>query len=122
MAPETKHPADAVEREQLAYHTAGHAIASDELGICYEKASIIRDAQDADPCRRAPTDYVPHGSPEQERHYTSVEAVIDYAGRAAVVAVLKHGEHERMVASQLSAGHDFGKAHSRLGDDGVRTM
>ena len=105
-----------VELECRAYHAAGHAIACDELGIYYENVLV------ADPCRRPPIDYVSDGTPEQERHYTLVETVIDYAGHAAVVAVLKHGDMSEWSASRSGAGQDFHKARNRLGEDGVRMV
>ena len=121
MASKSKHSADVDERERSAYHAAGHAIACDELGVYYEKVAVMCE-QNACPCRRRPIDYVADGNPEQERHYTLVEAVIDYAGHAAVVALLKHGDMSEWSASQLGAGHDFRKARTRLTEDGVRMV
>jgi hypothetical protein len=115
---ETKaeHSADAADFERAAYHAAGHAIACDELGVYYEKVSV------ADTCRRVSADDSEDLTPEQQRHYTLIEAVIDFAGHAAVVKVLQQGDMSGWPARELGAGPDFDKARARLHGDGARMV
>jgi hypothetical protein len=62
-------------------------------------------------------------SPENEagfKAWAEEQAVIDYAGHAAVVAFLGVGDMTDGSAASYGAGSDFGKACERLGNDQER--
>lgn len=115
---------------ETAYHEAGHVIACDEMGVHHGGLSIVPHEDGT--IGRAPVDgddgfYVRPGtdpfSPENEagyRAWAEEQAVIDYAGHAAVVAALGIGSMSDESGAAHGAGEDFEKARARLGGDADR--
>lgn len=118
-----------VEDERTAYHEVGHAIAADELDVEYGPMSNIpRDDGTAGRVGVEGDDFFsPLGgdmhSPENEQAFgawAERQAVIDYAGYAAVVGLLGIGDMSNESAEKYGAASDFEKAHQRLAGDAKR--
>jgi hypothetical protein len=109
-----------------AYRETGHAIACVELKVHLLSASILAGegyaagrrvegddgfviAPDSDPFSRA--------SEAGFRAWLGKQAVIDYAGHAAVVIMLGIGDMDDASANANGAGEDFDKAWLRLDGD-----
>jgi hypothetical protein len=117
------------QQRHTAYHEAGHVIACDELQVNHGGLSIVPRKDGS--LGRAPVEggshFNPRGadldSPENEaafRAWAEEQAVIDYAGHAAVVALLGVGSMSDASARAHGAGPDFEKARERLGADPKR--
>jgi ATP-dependent Zn protease len=115
---------------KTAYHEAGHAVAAMELGVWYDGLSIIPRGDGTVGHVRVEGDdgfWMPHGSdpdsPENMAKYwawAEQQAVIDYAGHAALVVLLGIGDMSEKSAKVNGALEDFDKARERLGDDSQR--
>jgi len=112
--------------KRTAYHEAGHAIAATELDVQFDVISIAGDEGRAGTVGVEGDDgfFVRPGtdplSPDNERAYRAwadQQAVIDYAGHAAVVALLGAGDMGDESAAAYGAGDDFEKARARMGGD-----
>lgn len=113
-----------------AYHEAGHWIAADTLDVQTDMMSIIPSVDGTGGRIGVAGDegyWIPPGtdpfSPENElafREWATTQAVIDYAGHAAVVALLGVGDMTDECASSNGADADFEKARLRLSDDTAR--
>ena len=106
-----------------AFHEAGHAIAADELGAAYYCISIVPGEEHAgavgaegDDCFLIASGTAP-SSPENEAG--DHQAIIDYAGHAAVVALLGKGDMTEESAILRGAGPDFERASHLLQGDAV---
>ncbi len=113
--------------EHTAYHETGHAIASDELGVQYGRISIVPGEGKLGSVTVEGDGFFNPGSdpfsPESEklfREWAEQQAVIDYAGHAAVVELLGIGDMSGESAEAEGAGCDFEKASDRLGGDPQR--
>lgn len=114
------------ERLRTAIHEAGHVIAAMELGVYFGDVSIESDGETAgrvgvegDDCFNVPSGTDPF-SEENNRlfaQWADQQATIDYAGHAAVVAILGAGRMSLRDAVRSGAGPDFSKASRRLGAD-----
>lgn len=121
---------DEAGRLRTAYHELGHVIACEELNVLSLDVSI--EPRDDGTLGRVPVEgddgfCVPFGtdpySPENEaayRAWAEEQAIIDYAGHAAVAMLLGHGDMSDSSAEANGAGEDFGKARDRLGNDPAR--
>jgi len=118
------------EDERTAYHEVGHVIVADEFNVEYENLSMIpRNDGTAGRVGVEGDDYFspPLGEdmhlPKSERAFRAQaeeQAVIDYAGHAAVVCLLGFGDMSNESAEKCGAGSDYEKAHQRLGGDPKR--
>ncbi len=110
-----------------AYHETGHAIAADELDVMYLGISIVPgegtlgnvpvEGDEYSPFAPGPD---PSENEKLFREWAEQQAVIDYAGHAAVVELLGIGEMSGESAEAEGAGSDFEKASERLGGDPQR--
>lgn len=118
---------DVTDKIHTAYHEAGHWIAADELDVPTDGISIL--SKDDGTAGRVHVEggdgfFLTPGSdpysPENERlfqEYATTQAIIDYAGHAAVVSLLGIGDMSDECALESGAGSDFEKARERLGGD-----
>ncbi|MDA0984017.1 MAG: hypothetical protein O3A06_13570 [Proteobacteria bacterium] len=116
--------------KQTAYHEAGHAVASLELGVNFGVVSIIRGADgtagrvsvEGDDGYFPLPGTDPHSlkSKAGYQRWAEEQAVIDYAGHAAVVVLLGIGSMSETSAEGFGAGPDFLKARNRLDRDRER--
>jgi hypothetical protein len=108
-----------------AIHEAGHAVAAMELNIQFDMVSVLPHESFAgnigvegdDGYWLSRTD---PNSPENKRAYREwarQQAVIDYAGHAAIVVLLDWADMGYRSAMQHGAGDDYDKASKRLGHD-----
>jgi hypothetical protein len=118
-----------------AYHEAGHAVVADTVGLTYSLASIIPNPDDGtsggvpvegDDCYWVPPGTDPN-SPENEaafeewaEEWAEEQALTDYAGHGALVALLGIGDMSDESAAAHGAGADFEKARERIGEDSER--
>jgi len=114
------------QRKATAIHEAGHAVAAMELGVMFTIISIVPGEGYDGRVLVEGGDYfiMPLGtdpySPENERAFRAwaeQQAIIDYAGHAAIVAVLGVGDMSYRSACQHGAWDDFSKASQRLRRD-----
>ena len=109
-------------RKHTAYHEAGHAIACDELGVAHDGLSVVPDKKDGSAGRIAMEDsddefWIRPGtdrlSPENQaafQAWAEDQAVIDFAGHAAVVVLLGIGDMSDESARRHGAHSDFDNA------------
>jgi hypothetical protein len=105
-------------------HEAGHAVAALELNVEFGMVSIIQGEASHGSVSVENDDgiIIPPGtdpySPENELRYRAwaqEQAIIDYAGHAAVVVLLGIGDMSWWSARCYGAQEDFDKAKRRLG-------
>src|SRR2546425_9383933 len=111
---------------QTAYHEAGHAIAALELGILFDTVSIVPGQGRLGSVKVEGDDgwFAPPGtdpdSPQNKKAFSKwaeEQAVIDYAGQAAVVALSGTGSMSAKSAAAQGAADDFAKARTGLSGD-----
>jgi hypothetical protein len=112
-----------------AFHEAGHAVACRHFEVLHDTIFIVRgEGRDGSiPVEGDNGFMVPCGtdpfSEQNERAFQAwaeQQAIIDYAGHAAVVALLRIGDMSRASAESLGAASDYDKAHERLGGSEAR--
>lgn len=118
------------DREETAYHEAGHVFACDELGVLHGGLSIIPRGDGTG--GRVPVEgddgfFVPEGIAPDSLDvegafcaWAEEQAVIDYAGHAGVVELLGIADMTDRSAARHGAGLDFEKARERLGGNADR--
>ena len=105
---------------RTAYHEVGHALAADEFRLLRSRPSIIPDIRDGT-AGRVYVEGIGGPAPGANRAVWAMrQSVIDYAGHAAVVALLGRGSMSDRSAAAHGAGGDFARARERLGGDLVR--
>lgn len=105
---------------RTAYHEVGHALAADEFSLLRSTPSIIPDIRDRT-AGRVYVEGIGGPAPGANRAVWAMrQSVIDYAGHAAVVALLGRGSMSDRSAAAHGAGRDFARARERLGGDLVR--
>jgi len=107
-----------------AIHEAGHVVACLELDVAFDLISVVardclagRVGVEGDDGFFIPPGTDPN-SPENERGFRAWaerQAIIDYAGHAALVALLGAGDMSHRSAVESGAGPDYKKASRRLG-------
>ncbi len=112
------------ERKHTAFHEAGHAVAALELDVQFDGISIVPTDHRAGRVGVEDDDGFPihpgtdWKSPDNERAFrawAARQAIIDYAGHAAVVVLLRVGDMSYRSAAQHGAWDDYDKASARLG-------
>jgi ATP-dependent Zn protease len=110
--------------KRTTYHEVGHAIACDELDIEFDRVSIIPGEGRLGSVAVEGDDYFsinPSVSAAENdaafQKWAEQQAIVDYAGHAAVVALLGEGSMSDKSARENGASDDFEKARQRLGGD-----
>jgi hypothetical protein len=110
----------------IAIHEAGHAIAAIELEIAFEMISIEPSQDTAGRIGVEGDDGYWFGpgrdsaNPSNDKRFqqwADEQAIIDYAGHAAIVTLLGESAMNSRAAVRAGAGTDFKKASRRLGSD-----
>jgi hypothetical protein len=105
---------------RTAYHEVGHALAADEFDLLRGSPSIIPDLRDGT-AGRVYVEGIGGPAPGANRAVWAMrQSVIDYAGHAAVVALLGRGTMSDRSAGAHGAGGDFARARERLGGNPVQ--
>jgi len=116
------------QRQLTAYHEAGHEMAADELGVVTAGiVSIVPNPDDETLGRMASEvqtfPWKSGYSPEEDAAFREVmfhDAVINYAGHAALVALLGAEDMSEDCAARHGAGQDWANAEKALGGDAAR--
>ena len=119
------------QQRRTAYHEAGHVVACEELDVFYLSVSVDPNLRDGTAGRTAmgegdEIDIPPGADPDDPRIVAAAlrqaftQAVVDYAGHAAMVAVLKQGRWTDRSARFHGAWSDFENAARCLLNDKAR--
>lgn len=118
-----------MDRMKTAVHESAHALVAMELDVAFHVLEIIEDPDDdcsgavgveGDDAFLVAPGLTPERSEQLFQEWAEQQAVIDYAGHAAVVTLMNLGDMSEESADAHGAGEDFEKARTRLAGDAAR--